>query len=99
MKTILKLAAVGMVVVACVIGALTIWSNKPTPITERPVKEVITYRVGSGDTIWHIATRYIPKDGDVRLYIWEIERLNGRKLSRIYVGDEIIIPVYEEAEK
>lgn len=96
LKSILKVIAIAMVAAALTAGGLVWWVNKPKPITERPVDKLVTYTVHTGDNIWDIASRFIPDDGDIRLYIWEVERLNGRKLSKIYVGDQIILPIYRE---
>lgn len=95
-KSMLKMLAIAMIAAAITAGGLAWWSAQPRPITERPVDRIITYTVHSGDTIWNVASNFAPDDGDLRLYIWEIERLNGRKLSRINPGDKIVIPIYRE---
>lgn len=96
LKSIMKTTVTIIVAVVITAIGITWWVNRPRPITERPVERIITYTVHTGDTIWNVASSFIPDDGDVRLYIWEIERLNGRKLSKIYSGDKIIIPIYRE---
>ena len=96
LKSIMKTVATIVVAVTITVIGVFWWVNQPKPITERPVERIITYTVHTGDTIWNVASSFIPDDGDVRLYIWEIERLNGRKLSKIYSGDKIIIPIYKE---
>ena len=96
LKNIMKTVATIIVTVALTVIGVFWWVNQPKPIAERPVDRIITYTVHTGDTIWNVASNFVPDDGDVRLYIWEIERLNGRKLSKIYSGDKIIIPIYRE---
>ena len=96
LKNIMKTVATIIVTVALTVIGVFWWVNQPKPIAERPVDRTITYTVHTGDTIWNVASNFVPDDGDVRLYIWEIERLNGRKLSKIYSGDKIIIPIYRE---
>lgn len=92
----MKTVATIVVAVALTVMGVFWWVNKPKPVTERPVERIITYTVHTGDNIWDIASRFVPDDGDIRLYIWEVERLNGRKLSKIYAGDQIILPIYKE---
>ena len=44
------------------------------------------YVVKPGDTLWDIATEYVPKGMDKREYIFNIKKDNGLKRSEIYPG-------------
>jgi len=56
-------------------------------------KEVITVVVYSGDTLWSIAKQYAPKGTDVRMYISQIEKLNGLKTVQLQEGQTLRLPI------
>lgn len=54
-------------------------------------KQVVSYVVDSGDTLWTIAEQYKPAWLDTREYIYEIEQLNDGLSTYLQIGDEILI--------
>lgn len=48
-------------------------------------------KVKTGDTLWDIANKY-GKNGDIRKYIYEIKKVNKLASSKIFAGDELMIP-------
>lgn len=50
------------------------------------------YTVLPGDTYWSIAQRYI-KHGDIREYIYTIEKLNDIPAGELHPGDTLNIPI------
>lgn len=58
--------------------------------------------VREGQTIWGIATRYMPEQDrtrDVRELVYEIGRANNLKGYKIHPGDVLIIPLQVEVKK
>lgn len=53
--------------------------------TETPTK-TITYTVQCGDTLWGIASEYMPAGTDKREYIYNIKKQNGLETSDIFPG-------------
>ena len=52
------------------------------------------YEVQPFDTLWGIALSYCPESVDVRKWIDDVERLNGRTSSDIYSGETIKVYVF-----
>lgn len=48
--------------------------------------------VHRGDTLWSIASKYVPEDMDIREYINEIEKANPISNSFIAAGQELKLP-------
>ena len=62
-------------------------------------KKEVSYReyfVLKGDTVWSIASRFKTEKMDIRDYIYEIEKTNEIKNSKIYENNKLIIPIYNE---
>jgi LysM repeat protein len=76
---LLAIAAVSTVAVA---------SSASAPGQDRPHATMV---VGSGDTLWSVATEVDPQ-GDPRETIAELRRLNGLTGSTIEAGQELILP-------
>lgn len=55
-----------------------------------PLYKEITVR--SGDSLWSIAKKYNPQ-GDVRKFIYEIQKVNDLTSSDLFVGKQLKIPV------
>lgn len=63
-----------------------------------------THTVSAGQTVWGIATKYMPeqnKTRDVRELVHEIGKLNGlpKRNWNIQPGDVLIIPLAKEVRK
>jgi nucleoid-associated protein YgaU len=54
---------------------------------------VDSYTVGSGETLWSIATSFAAPGEDVRDVVDEISALNGMSGSGLTAGDQILVPV------
>ena len=62
-------------------------------------KKEVSYReyfVLKGDTVWSIASRFKTEKMDIRDYMYEIEKTNEIKNSKIYENNELIITIYNE---
>lgn len=59
--------------------------------TAHTEKEIITYTVSQGETLWSIAKQNIDKKIDIRQYIYEIKQLNNMSTSTVYEGQTIKI--------
>ena len=59
-------------------------------------KQMITYTVKPGDTLWSIAEKYKPSWVDTREYIYEIQDLNGMSNSNIDIGDKLSLYTDED---
>ena len=54
--------------------------------------EFTTVTVEKGDTLWDLAKEY-GKGGDIRRYIYKIEKANNMTSSDIYEGDVLLLPL------
>ena len=72
-----------------------IFTNKVFAIEEIPTKN---YVVTSNDTLWKIASKICKKsdnkDLNTQKVVYEIKELNSLTTSDIYVGQELVIPIY-----
>jgi nucleoid-associated protein YgaU len=59
-------------------------------LTAETFEEVL---IGSGDTLWQIASDYAAESQDVRELIYQICKVNGISADSIYPGQLIRIPV------
>lgn len=60
-------------------------------------QEVEVYEIRSGDTLWGLAEKQAVQGQDIRVVVDDIRKINEPKdLSVLTVGDEIMLPVYEE---
>lgn len=62
-------------------------------------KKEVSYReyfVLKGDTVWSIVSRFKTEKMDIRDYMYEIEKTNEIKNSKIYENNKLIIPIYNE---
>ena len=85
-----------MVVVMIISGYL--FSNhlfeSITQVTGDRTGELVSYKVGSGDTLWRLASQAVTPDEDVRDKIIAIQKANGMKASQTLVPGQVIqIPV------
>ncbi len=52
-------------------------------------KEIISYTVSQGETLWSIAKQYKDDKTDIRQYIYEIKQLNNMNTATIQAGQII----------
>lgn len=65
-----------------------------TQVTGDRAAELVSYKVGSGDTLWRLASQAVTPDEDVRDKIIAIQKANGMKASQTLVPGQVIqIPV------
>ena len=65
-----------------------------TQVTGNRAAELVSYKVGSGDTLWRLASQAVTPDEDVRDKIIAIQKANGMKASQTLVPGQVIqIPV------
>ena len=63
-------------------------------ITGTRTAEYISYKVGSGDTLWKLASQAVTPDEDVRDKIIAIQKANGMKASQALIPGQVIqIPI------
>jgi hypothetical protein len=55
----------------------------------------LLWEVKSGDTLWSIAKKSLPKGRDIRDYIYEIKEVNQLQTANIIVGRQLQIPIYQ----
>ena len=103
-KNLCKLIVTVLTVIAIITIALASCgagqSKEPETVTiseESKLKYsgIEEYEVGPFETISHIAVKYIPSDGYMQQWIKDVQKLNGRKNSTIYVGEVIKVYMYE----
>lgn len=54
--------------------------------------------VEEGDTLWNIAREYCPSEMDVRDYIHLVCKANDREEPVVYVGEDIVLPIFKEVK-
>lgn len=69
---------------------LAIGLGDVSSMTAETFEEVL---IGSGDTLWQIASEYVGESQDVRELIHQICKINGISADSIYPGQMIRIPV------
>jgi len=57
--------------------------------------ECIEYIIRPGDTYWSVADKHHIK-GDIRIYVRDIEKVNGIQPQNLQPGDVLIIPLQKE---
>ena len=63
-------------------------------VTGNRTAELVAYKVGSGDTLWKLASQTVTPGEDVRDKIIAIQKVNGMKASQTLVPGQVIqIPV------
>lgn len=72
-----------------------IFTNKVFAIEQTPTR---SYEVQVNDTLWKIASKICKKsdnkDLNTQKVVYEIKELNSLTTSDIYVGQELVIPIY-----
>lgn len=80
----LSLFLVALIAVFLLIGGAASADTPPAPTVE--------YVVAHGDTLWAIASRFTPEDGDVRVRVAEIKELSGIRSSTLIPGQILSLP-------
>ena len=63
-------------------------------VTGNRTAELVAYKVGSGDTLWKLASQTVTPGEDVRDKIIAIQKVNGMKASQTLVPGQVIqIPI------
>lgn len=57
-----------------------------------PVYETVMVR--SGDTLWEIASRYVDDNTDIRMFIYDISKINELSGAELIPGQEILVPIF-----
>ena len=56
-------------------------------------EEYVEVVVKSGDTLWNIARAYGPSNADLRVVVYNIERVNGISADSLMPGQILLVPV------
>ena len=56
-------------------------------------EEYVEVTVESGDTLWNIARAYGPSNADLRVVVYNIERVNGISADSLMPGQILLVPV------
>ena len=103
-KNLCKLIATVLTIIAIITIALASCgagqSKEPEIVTVSEESKleycgVEEYEVGPFETLSHIAVKYIPSDEYMQQWIKDVQKLNGRKNTTIYVGETIKVYVCE----
>ncbi|WP_291953670.1 LysM peptidoglycan-binding domain-containing protein [Mahella sp.] len=82
-------------IAAIVIGIL-ILTIVPSLLERTSAQNEKSYQlvyVETGDSLWSLAKRYVPKDKEIREFIYEIRQLNDIEPSKLQPGELLKIPV------
>jgi len=90
-KTMLSVLLILFIVVTTVFVKI----DAKAPISYIPEENEVLFVVGSGDSLWTIASRYYSEIEDTGFAIYLIKQRNGLKESTIYPGQAIILPHIE----
>ncbi|MFB9330456.1 LysM peptidoglycan-binding domain-containing protein [Paenibacillus aurantiacus] len=66
--------------------------NASTVVPEAPTANEQVIVVGTGDTLWAIASELKGSGEDVREVIYSIKQRNGLRESALHAGQSLIIP-------
>ncbi|MFD2381127.1 LysM peptidoglycan-binding domain-containing protein [Paenibacillus xanthanilyticus] len=66
--------------------------NATTAIPEAPTASEQVIVVGSGDTLWAIASEVKGSGEDIREVIYSIKQRNGLRERALHAGQSLIIP-------
>ena len=64
------------------------------PKAENP-ENYRSIEVQSGQTLWQIASVYVPEGEDLRAFVWELKKINHLENSNLYPHQILQIPVAE----
>ena len=84
------IAVVLLAIVVAIVGPRAVAGDEPTA----PVS-FDTYTVGSGETLWSIASSMTPAGDDVNETIHEIKELNAKGGSGLQTGEQLLIPAID----
>lgn len=71
---------------------LPLHENTLAQNAQTDVKYQLIY-IESGDTLWSIASKYVPDNEEIRKFIYEIRQLNDIEPSKLQPGQVLKIPV------
>ncbi|MFC4101096.1 LysM peptidoglycan-binding domain-containing protein [Paenibacillus xanthanilyticus] len=74
------------------IGFMIMKGNATTAIPEAPTASEQVIVVGSGDTLWAIASEVKGSGEDIREVIYSIKQRNGLRERALHAGQSLIIP-------
>lgn len=94
---LIAIALILAIVFSLLVIGYNIGYNKARETEWENNKQVVSYIVDSGDTLWNIAEQYKPAWLDTREYIYEVRQLNNELSSNLQAGDEILIYIYGNA--
>jgi nucleoid-associated protein YgaU len=80
-------------IAALIAGAALLTGGRAVAESPTPAVSVDSYTVGSGETLWSIASAFTAPGEDVRDTVDEIAELNGMAGSGLVAGDQILVPV------
>ena len=49
--------------------------------------------VEAGDTLWEIAQTHLPKDYDIRSFVWELKKINRLETGEVFEDQVLRIPL------
>ena len=97
LKSQIVALVIATAVTAAMVGSfVTFMVMKSHPQVVEATKTVVT--VEEGDTLWNIARANCPSEMDVRDYIHLICETNDRDEPVVYVGEDIILPIFKEVK-
>ncbi|MBO4235157.1 MAG: LysM peptidoglycan-binding domain-containing protein [Firmicutes bacterium] len=82
-----------IVALVVIIGSMSMFF-RPTYVSGSTEMVYETVVVKSGETLWEIASRYIDDKTDIRMFIYDISKINNLTDSQIVSGQEILIPMF-----
>ena len=88
-RVVLRAAAV------LVAGAALLSGGRAVAESPAPAVSVDSYTVGSGETLWSIASAFTAPGEDVRDTVDRLADLNGMTGSSLTAGVQILVPVSE----
>lgn len=95
-KSKLRFCIFSTLVIALLVFAVSLLIMDGKAMTPVNYKNIYVYQ---GDTLWSIASRYLPKGTDLRSFILEIKTVNDIDEALLYTGQELIIPIYPDSKE
>lgn len=76
--------------------ASLVYSGYTVMFAEQPSYRNCAVTVTRGDSLWGIASKYTEADEDVRDVMLRIRKANKLQTTKIYPGQELVIPVRDK---
>jgi LysM repeat protein len=95
----LLLTAVAFLLGLLVAAAVLLATDLPSALAGTEDQQPVTLTVEAGDTLWGYAEQYAPEGVSAQEFVSEVRSLNHLSTPRVTTGQQIELPVLEDADR